>query len=122
MTVKTVFDRDGLLKRVDGDEALVSELIGLFLDDVPPRIETIRTALAAKDGKTVWLQAHTLGSAAGQMSAGRIHNAARALEAAGLKGDWRGMRTSFNRLVKAFDRFRALMGEGSPDAPPVERA
>jgi PAS domain S-box-containing protein len=75
-----VFDKATLLARIEGDETLLQELIGLFLEDTPARMQTLRDALAAHDLRQLEGIAHTLKGAAGNICAARAFEAAKLLE------------------------------------------
>ncbi len=81
---KEIFDREAMLRRVGGKEALVSELIGHFLKDLPMQIEDISKAMADGDFSILERHAHRLKGAAATMCANqaaaladRIQSAAR---------------------------------------------
>jgi HPt (histidine-containing phosphotransfer) domain-containing protein len=65
------FDREALLRRVGGKEALVVELIGYFLKDLPIQIEDMSKALADGDFSLLGRHAHRLKGAAATMCAHR---------------------------------------------------
>jgi HPt (histidine-containing phosphotransfer) domain-containing protein len=56
-------DREVLLARVEGDEALLDELVRLFVGDVPARLGEVAVALAAGDGPALRRAAHAVKSA-----------------------------------------------------------
>jgi len=56
-------DREVLLARVEGDEALLDELVRLFVGDVPARLGEVSVALAAGDGPALRRAAHAVKSA-----------------------------------------------------------
>jgi two-component system sensor histidine kinase/response regulator len=82
----SAFDRPAILARLDGDEALLSDVIGLFLDDCPARLRAIRAAIDARDGELIRAEAHNLKGASGNLSAMGLFNAAHALERIGAEG------------------------------------
>jgi hypothetical protein len=62
---RVVFDRASALDRVAGDETILSEVIGLFLAEVPGQLDNVRQAVAAGDCKALGDVAHTLKGSAG---------------------------------------------------------
>jgi two-component system, sensor histidine kinase and response regulator len=64
--------RAGLLERVGGDIALLSEVIVLFNEDGPRLVSEIRRAHAAGDCHAVYVGAHTLKGAAGNFDAAAV--------------------------------------------------
>lgn len=81
-----VFDREELLERVGGDEALCHELMNLFLADAPNSIKALQQALADKDLEKMQREAHALKGAAAYVSARSIRRLATTLELAAREG------------------------------------
>lgn len=65
---------------------LVQELIGLLKEDAPPRIEALRSALAAGDADRVLQEAHQLKGALGNLGLARIADLARRVESLAREG------------------------------------
>jgi len=57
-----IFDRETLLENLDGDEALMGRLIGLYDVNTPRLLDDIRTALAGRSGADAAFGAHALRS------------------------------------------------------------
>jgi HPt (histidine-containing phosphotransfer) domain-containing protein len=70
-----------LLRRVGG-EALVAEMIELFLFDAPGRLGRLREALAAQDPGGVAAAAHSFRSSCGNLGAERCRSACERIELA----------------------------------------
>lgn len=77
---RPAFDRGQFLARIGGDESLLDDLIGGFLEDLPARIEAIDRALEGRDGAALARVAHTLCGALLSLAAEPAADAARALE------------------------------------------
>ena len=75
-----VFDQAALLARIEGDETLLRELVGLFLDDTPQRLDHIRDAFVNNDLKRLERIAHTLKGSVGNLCAYRAYETAKRLE------------------------------------------
>jgi HPt (histidine-containing phosphotransfer) domain-containing protein len=73
--------RLAFLRRIGGDN-LIRELIDLVLENVPPRLDAARSALARDDREGVGRAAHVLTSSAGNVGAVAMQNAALKLEVA----------------------------------------
>ena len=73
-------DRTRILSRLGGDEALMAEVVQLFLEDCPAHVAAIEQAAAAGDVPRVRSAAHALKGSAGNLSADRLADAAAALE------------------------------------------
>jgi len=79
----SALDRSAILERLDGNEALLADVIGLFLDDCPARLRAIKAAVDARDSESIRIEAHGLKGAAGNLSALGLFNAAQILERIG---------------------------------------
>jgi signal transduction histidine kinase/DNA-binding response OmpR family regulator len=77
------FDLEDLERRSGGDQALVGEIVRLFLEDCPLRMADIREAIGKGDGDLIRSAAHGLKGAAGYVSAPRVVEAAARLESIG---------------------------------------
>jgi signal transduction histidine kinase/CheY-like chemotaxis protein len=84
---RVVFDRASALDRVAGDEAILSEVIEIFLAEVPGQIDKVRQAVAAGDCKALGDVAHTLKGSAGCLGGLAAATAARELEESAKRGD-----------------------------------
>jgi len=81
--VRTVFDREAALGRVDGDVDLLREIVALFLADWPRALTALREALAADDATALTQTAHALKGAVGSLGALTASDAAQRLEELG---------------------------------------
>jgi signal transduction histidine kinase/CheY-like chemotaxis protein len=79
-------DRDALTTRLGGDEALLDEVAGLFLEDCPARLAAIKSAVDAGDAQAIRFAAHALKGAAANLSAARLVAATHTLERMGAEG------------------------------------
>ena len=77
---ETVFDQEAALARVEGDEELLAELAGLFLEEAPGLLAQMREALAAGDAPRLERAAHSLKGSASNIDAPETTAAASALE------------------------------------------
>src|SRR5262249_13333662 len=59
LTTAPAFDRAAALEQLDGDEALLQELAGLFLTECSGHVEAMRQAIAAEDAGGLCPAAHT---------------------------------------------------------------
>jgi PAS domain S-box-containing protein len=55
-----ILNRSALLDRVEGDRALVSELVKVFFEEAPPLLQEIRTAVRERDATAMGKAAHRL--------------------------------------------------------------
>ncbi|MBI2477249.1 MAG: response regulator [Planctomycetia bacterium] len=104
-------DLSTALKAVDGDERLLREVVGAFLDECPRLLDEIDLALKTSDAPTVMRAAHTIKSSMRLFSATRAYELAYRLEmmagAENLKIDepLAALRQEFERLRQQVVRF-----------------
>ena len=96
--VEPAIDRDMVMARLGGDEALFSDVIQLFLEDCPVRLAVIKAAIDAGDTDALRMSAHALKGAAGNMSAKRLFESAETLERLGAEGRIDAARAAWRRL------------------------
>jgi len=95
-----------------GDQELLKELAGLFLEDVPPQLETLRQAIEGDDASGVQRVAHTLKGSCGNMGAVRMATICAELEDVGRSGELERAPMLAERLEAEFGRVRpALQAE-----------
>jgi HPt (histidine-containing phosphotransfer) domain-containing protein len=81
----------------------------LFVADCPERLVAIRAAIDARDPDRLKAEAHTLKGAAGNLSAGPLADAARALELIGAGKTLNAAEPAWQRLSAEAERaLRAL--------------
>ena len=80
-------DSGALLDRVEGDTELLRELIGLFLQDAPRQLSTLRAALACNDARALQAAAHSIKGAASNFAAAAVVEAAVRIESLARQGD-----------------------------------
>ena len=85
-----IFDRAGLLSRLDGDADFLDELLKTFLDNAPQRVAALEQAIASGSVPEVRLITHTIRGAAANLGASRLQAAADELERAAEAGDLSG--------------------------------
>lgn len=77
---------DQLLGLDDGETGLLEEMLGLYKEDTPGRIQAIETTLGEGDLAGMADVAHAVKGSAGTMGAPKVRAAAAQLEAAGRLG------------------------------------
>ena len=97
-----------LLALMEGDRDLLRELIGVFLEDAPQRIEGVRRALADRDAEALYKAGHALKGSAGNFGAANVVSRAVRLEALAKENDLEGAAAQFKSLVADMDD---LVGE-----------
>jgi signal transduction histidine kinase/CheY-like chemotaxis protein/HPt (histidine-containing phosphotransfer) domain-containing protein len=74
------FDESALRARVHDDEALIREVVSLFLVDCPARLAIVEEAALARDAARLREQAHALKGSAASLGAVRLADAASVVE------------------------------------------
>jgi two-component system, sensor histidine kinase and response regulator len=76
----SLFDREAALRRVEGDEEILRELVETFLDQVPELMDGIRASARAGEAPELRRGAHTLKGSAAVFAASSVTEAALRLE------------------------------------------
>jgi two-component system, sensor histidine kinase and response regulator len=110
-------DRAALLARLDGDEALLAEVTGLFLRSCPAQLQAIHQALSRSETGALERAAHALKGAIANFGARRAFEQAARLEDLARRGDLRTARREARGLEREMRKLvRALRAFGSADA------
>ncbi|HYV96637.1 MAG TPA: ATP-binding protein [Gemmatimonadaceae bacterium] len=88
--VDEVFNELELLRIVSGDESLVTELAGLFLQDAPKRVDAMRKAIGEGNARELHAAAHGLKGSATTLTARRLAQRAYTLESMAAAGTLAG--------------------------------
>jgi HPt (histidine-containing phosphotransfer) domain-containing protein len=106
---RPVLDVEQMRAQLGDDEELVADVIRLYLDDYPGRVAAIASAIQAGDSGRLRGAAHALKGSAGAISASRVVDAARALEAIGEAGDLGPADQRFATLVSEVEQLAAVL-------------
>ena len=105
------FDEDALRQRLGGDDQLMTDVIKLFLEDLPARLAEIREAVNSRNANALRDAAHALKGSAGNLSAGGVFEAARVLERIGAESRldaaeaaWRWLSVETTNIVDVLRR------------------
>ena len=109
---EVIFDRDGFLNRVMGDESLARKLMNGFLADVPVQIEKLKGTIVAGDGRLAGQQAHSIKGAAANLGGMALQGVAFSMELAGQAGDLEALRSLLPDLQKRFAELKDTMENG----------
>ena len=105
-----VFDEKKLMSMVDNDEALLQDIVSLFLEDCPRKMDEIRMAIACKDGNIVVSGAHSLKGAVGNFAARVAFDVAGKIETHGRKGDFEAAARDLEILELEIEKLKAALG------------
>jgi CheY-like chemotaxis protein len=111
-------DLQDVLERLEGDRALLDELLGLFLEDCPPKLAGLRQALETEDMEAVRLLGHAVKGAAANLSLGPIREASHRIERAGQERRVAEAGKAVKALEAEFERLKAHLS--SPALPAAE--
>ena len=100
-----------LLALMDGDEALLHELIDVFLEDAPQRVAAVRAALDGRDASAVYKAAHALKGSAGNFGAPEVVGHALQVEALAREKDIDRAVVAFGLLEAEMDRLVTELAE-----------
>jgi signal transduction histidine kinase/DNA-binding response OmpR family regulator len=95
---RVTFDEDALRQRASGDDALMAEVIRVFLEDLPLRLAAIKDAVTSRDPGALRAAAHALKGAAGNLSAGGLFEAASLLERVGAESRMDAAEAAFRQV------------------------
>ena len=98
------FDLTAALNYVGGDRELLDELLAIFTEDTPVRLEAIRRALAGADGPDLIREAHALKGSLKVIGATTAAELAQDLEARAREGNANGVEELAAALEREVDR------------------
>ena len=98
---RPVFDLAALDQQTGGDRDLRVQVVRMFLEDCPSRVEAIRAAVAGRDAARLRAAAHALKGAAAYLSAAFVVDAASQLESIGREGRLAEAEAALGRLDAA---------------------
>ena len=99
-----ILNRVALLDRVEGDEALVSELVKVFFEEAPPLLQKIRAAVRERDTSAIGKAAHRLRGTLTTMGAERAAAPALRLELSSREEAPEPSEADFAELEEEFSR------------------
>jgi CheY-like chemotaxis protein/HPt (histidine-containing phosphotransfer) domain-containing protein len=115
---ENVFDRAGLLERVEGDEDLLGEIVRLFLDELPHALTELRAADEASDFKALAAAAHKLRGALANLCAPAATAAALLLEQHANANEQDLARRGVRTLASELDRLKVPLEASSHEVVP----
>jgi HPt (histidine-containing phosphotransfer) domain-containing protein len=110
-THDAIVDREAILARVDGDEALLGELIALFQESSSGYLENLGEAIGQGNALGVRVSAHALKGAIANFSEGGAFQNSRRLEEMGRSEDLAGADEVFRRLEEQVQHLHQALAE-----------
>ena len=100
-------DWETALHNVGGNARMLSELIGVFLQDASTLMEEMARALSERDGTTLHRTAHTLKGMVNFFGATALADTALTLEKMGARSDFDTAQSNYNVLTTNVKRLQA---------------
>ena len=97
------------LERLGGDEELLREVAGLFLDEYPILMSEIRTAVVAGDADGLQRAAHSMKGSVSNFGADGVYQAAFELEKKGRAGDLATLQPCIDELACALENIHPAL-------------
>jgi len=104
------------MERLEGDRALLDELLNLFLEDCPPKLDGLHQAVEREDMEAVHGLGHAVKGAAANLSLGPIREAAYRVECAGKEGRVADARKAIQELEAEFERLKEYLSSQTVSA------
>jgi len=98
-----IFDLEGMLGRLDGDNELAAIVIAVFLEDIPAQIQTLKDFVKSGDTASSARQAHSIRGASANVGGDRLRNVASVMEKAADVGDLHAVAARMADLELEFD-------------------
>ena len=102
------FDRDAMLQRLGGDDALLAEVLALFVSECPEMLAQTERAISTRDAPALQRAAHTLKGALLNIAADPAADHARRLEVLGSRESMDDTPSVLEQLRRSLD---SLQGE-----------
>lgn len=106
-----VFDRDGLLVRLEGREDFVARFIGMFRTGAASQWKDLSRGVSAQDNEAIRIHAHSIKGLAANIGAERVRRLAACFEEIGRNGTVVEAVTLLPQLKDELDSFMAAVGE-----------
>jgi two-component system, sensor histidine kinase and response regulator len=107
-TSATVFDREGFLERIGGNELFVQKLVRSFIDSATEHLAVLGAAVEQVDAAAVRMQSHAIKGAAANIGAGHLKGLAEAMEAVAESCNPADMARRYASLEEAFALFKRV--------------
>ena len=109
-----VFDRPALSDRVLGDEDAVTQIIAIFLEDIPKQLQSLKELLDRRDAESAGKQAHAIKGAAANVGGMAMSAVAGRMEKAGRTGRYEEVAVLLPELNRQFEMLSEKMREATP--------
>jgi len=104
-----VFDREGFVERLMGNEELAQRIVSGFMDDMPRQLTLLARAVENVDAAALRLVAHSIKGAASNVGGLEVQRIARKLEETAKSGDLSAAAGDLAELSDSFQRAKPVM-------------
>jgi len=118
--VKSPYDKQVALDRMEGDEGLFCELVTLFLTDGPEALARVHEAVSQGNALAIAMTAHALKGALGVLAADDALRAAQAVETLARAGDLQGVQEATASLAVEIQRLTSALERETRRVPARE--
>jgi two-component system, sensor histidine kinase and response regulator len=103
-----IFDREGLLERIGGDEEFLQIFVGKFIESTAELMISLAEAIEGGDGGGIHLQSHSIKGAAASIGAEAMRSIAAEMEVSAKGGQLADMPQLYEALDRGFETFREV--------------
>jgi HPt (histidine-containing phosphotransfer) domain-containing protein len=112
LSAPEAFDPSAMLARLNATIGFFAELVEVFLDEYPPLVQEMRSAIAEKDATRLKYAAHALAGSIGNFTDAPPYDIARQMESMAENSSWEDSQNTLQALVQAVDRFADSLKRG----------
>ena len=104
-------DYSEAMQRVGGDFALLSQVLVIFLDEMPKMKAAIRKYAEEGNSRLLWNESHKMKGAASHFGGAELVHVLEQIEACAKKDDFPAVIGLLTSLVQAAERFKACVSQ-----------
>ena len=104
-------DYSEAMQRVGGDFALLSQVLVIFLDEMPKMKAAIRKNAEEGNSRLLWNESHKMKGAAGHFGGAELVHILEEIEACAKKDDFPAVIGLLTSLAQAIERFKACVSQ-----------
>jgi two-component system, sensor histidine kinase and response regulator len=112
-----VFDRQNLLRTLNGDEEFLRELVGLFLGEIPDQVKIMQRLSDVGDAEGVAELAHKLKGSSANIRAGALRRLFADIEGSAKRAELNEIAPFLDRFDYEINEFRRACGASSHQEP-----
>ncbi len=109
MSTLAACDYSEAMQRVGGDLALLSQVLAIFLDEMPKMKAAIKKNAEEGNSRLLWNESHKMKGAAGHFGGAELVHVLEQIEACAKKDDFPAVIGLLGSLAQAAERFKACV-------------